>query len=638
MNLDLIKNNTKWEDAANSINSNFNKTNLEVTKIAASSVKHKGYFTTEAALLAAQPSPKVGDNAYVGATYPGVVYICNTAGMWTATTTVPSPPAVTLSEYYKKTETDAIVDAVESNITSLETDLSYLNGISLPVNLSSATLTASGWWANDYPYIGLIKGIEINCSAGSITVAKISKENFKFTNIGTYTVVDGINNIIFSSEIKLDSSDKIFVYGAKYLSSISNKVGALNYDGVTIISNNDIYIGYNLIPSNTTFKGLINYIDSSDKSNIDLINELKNKTIIDSSMLFTDWSNSGFTLVENYYMTGNAGALIVSPRLIGINNITLRAIIATESVTKFTIGYKPSEGNMRGTAVTFDMQANTATLSKYNGSSLSSLKTWNNAIITGANKFIVEIEQNPYKTIIRFGKYDDYINAELPEIGVYDIPTANYSSYPTVNFAEGICQGTPFVLIDTAHLNVYSLSILSNSNPNPYLYIAGDSTSEGFGVDNNLTYPSLLKSILGKKNVVCSGVGGATTYSAKNRIINEVRKLRPNNVLIFLGTNIDNGDTSSSASYFEANMREIISAISAYTNRIMLATVYNRSGATGVINTLHSEGLCDVVNFAGSMQNSFYDNIDKSSASYNDGMHPNALGHSVLASLVMQTI
>ena len=123
MNLDLIKNNTKWEDAANSINSNFNKTNLELTKIAASSVKHKGYFTTEAALLAAQPSPKVGDNAYVGATYPGVVYICNTAGMWTATTTVPSPPAVNISEYYKKTETDAIVATVESNINSLETDL-----------------------------------------------------------------------------------------------------------------------------------------------------------------------------------------------------------------------------------------------------------------------------------------------------------------------------------------------------------------------------------------------------------------------------------------------------------------------------------------------------------------------------------
>lgn len=154
MNLDLIKNNTKWEEAANSINSNFNKTNLELTKIAASSVKHKGYFTTEAALLAAQPSPKVGDNAYVGATYPGVVYICNTAGIWTATTTVPSPPAVNISEYYKKTETDAIVATVESNINSLETDLNDLNTkyvdhlIPLFTNLMDGVSVTTGYYIN----------------------------------------------------------------------------------------------------------------------------------------------------------------------------------------------------------------------------------------------------------------------------------------------------------------------------------------------------------------------------------------------------------------------------------------------------------------------------------------------------------
>ena len=127
MNLDLIKNNTKWEDAANSINSNFNKTNLELTKIAASSVKHKGYFTTEAALLAAQPSPRVGDNAYVGATYPGVVYVCNTAGTWTATTTVPSPPAVDIAEYYKKTETDTLVNVVSGEVDSLRADLNNVS-------------------------------------------------------------------------------------------------------------------------------------------------------------------------------------------------------------------------------------------------------------------------------------------------------------------------------------------------------------------------------------------------------------------------------------------------------------------------------------------------------------------------------
>ena len=116
MNLDSIKNNTTWEDAATAINSNFSKTNLEVAKIASSSNKHKGFFTTEAALLVAQPYPRVGDNAYVGATYPGVVYVCNTTGVWNATTTVPSPPAVNISEYYKKVETDTLIDTVLNEI------------------------------------------------------------------------------------------------------------------------------------------------------------------------------------------------------------------------------------------------------------------------------------------------------------------------------------------------------------------------------------------------------------------------------------------------------------------------------------------------------------------------------------------
>ena len=129
MNLDSIKNNTTWEDAATAINSNFSKTNLEVAKIASSSNKHKGFFTTEASLLVAQPYPRVGDNAYVGATYPGVVYVCNTTGVWTATTTVPSPPAVNISEYYKKVETDTLIDTVEENIASLETDVDDIDSL-----------------------------------------------------------------------------------------------------------------------------------------------------------------------------------------------------------------------------------------------------------------------------------------------------------------------------------------------------------------------------------------------------------------------------------------------------------------------------------------------------------------------------
>jgi len=81
MILNSIKSDTNWGEAASAINNNFIKTDIEISKVAASSSKFKGFFTTEALLLSAISSPVVGDNAWVGATYPGVVYICNTSGV-----------------------------------------------------------------------------------------------------------------------------------------------------------------------------------------------------------------------------------------------------------------------------------------------------------------------------------------------------------------------------------------------------------------------------------------------------------------------------------------------------------------------------------------------------------------------------
>ena len=125
MILNSIKSDTNWGEAASAINDNFSKTNLEISKVSASSSKFKGFYTTEALLLTAIPSPIVGDNAWVGASYPGVVYVCNTSGTWTATATVPTPPAVDLTDYYDKAEIDSIVGGVETNIDAIETNLQY---------------------------------------------------------------------------------------------------------------------------------------------------------------------------------------------------------------------------------------------------------------------------------------------------------------------------------------------------------------------------------------------------------------------------------------------------------------------------------------------------------------------------------
>lgn len=242
MNLDLIKNNTKWEEAANSINSNFNKTNLELTKIAASSVKHKGYFTTEAALLAAQPSPKVGDNAYVGATYPGVVYICNTAGMWTATTTVPSPPAVDLTNYYDKVETDTIIDTVEANITSLETNLTAF-GRNLYNNLfinegyirrSDGKFTsAASYHTTDYLIVDKPTHIKFK-GYGTGFVAQVAFYDESFSFIGSLPSQDpfyGVYTVLDSDLTSLETSSGRIIKYARFCTDTND---GYIYMGITV--------------------------------------------------------------------------------------------------------------------------------------------------------------------------------------------------------------------------------------------------------------------------------------------------------------------------------------------------------------------------------------------------------------------
>ena len=104
MDLITIKQDTNWSDAADASNNNFLKIKLEVEKISLATNKHKGFFNTLAGLKGAYPTPTVGDNAWVGATYPGLVHDCITRGVWRATATVPLTGSVNLADYAKKDE------------------------------------------------------------------------------------------------------------------------------------------------------------------------------------------------------------------------------------------------------------------------------------------------------------------------------------------------------------------------------------------------------------------------------------------------------------------------------------------------------------------------------------------------------
>lgn len=74
MNLQQVKKQTTWNDAANVINTNTQTIAQKIAAMEAGRGTIKGYFASLDALQSAYPVASIGDTAYVGASYPYAVY------------------------------------------------------------------------------------------------------------------------------------------------------------------------------------------------------------------------------------------------------------------------------------------------------------------------------------------------------------------------------------------------------------------------------------------------------------------------------------------------------------------------------------------------------------------------------------
>lgn len=108
MELENIKTQTTWNDAAERINRNNLKVSTEITKLQASTYKNKGYFATAESLVSAYPTASAGSIAYVGSSYPYAIYVWN--GSWTNSGETGGDESVELGDYYTKEETKEIVE------------------------------------------------------------------------------------------------------------------------------------------------------------------------------------------------------------------------------------------------------------------------------------------------------------------------------------------------------------------------------------------------------------------------------------------------------------------------------------------------------------------------------------------------
>lgn len=112
-NLVQIQTDSDWGQASSNINQNFAQLDVAVEAVKNATVKFKGYFSTEAALKSAYPSPKNGDTAWAGTPYPGKAYEVKN-GLWSNTETVPETGEVPLSDYYTKEQIDSRYKLIKS--------------------------------------------------------------------------------------------------------------------------------------------------------------------------------------------------------------------------------------------------------------------------------------------------------------------------------------------------------------------------------------------------------------------------------------------------------------------------------------------------------------------------------------------
>lgn len=125
-NLSQIKTDSDWGSEASRINQNFQNLNVDLEKVKNSTTKFKGYFSSESVLYEKHPAPSVGEYAWVGIPYPGIIYDVSDSN-WHNTGTVPDDASVDLADYYNKSEIDFKAGELKEEIQNVRNNFIALS-------------------------------------------------------------------------------------------------------------------------------------------------------------------------------------------------------------------------------------------------------------------------------------------------------------------------------------------------------------------------------------------------------------------------------------------------------------------------------------------------------------------------------
>ena len=124
-NLNNIPSQGNFGNIANMLNQNFSTIKVAIGQVEYSTTKCRGMYASETALGNVVPSPKVGDWALVGQSFPAAIYVCNTADTWTNSGNTYSGDNVSFNDYVTQTsfatyqaQVSAAIDALNGYFAS----------------------------------------------------------------------------------------------------------------------------------------------------------------------------------------------------------------------------------------------------------------------------------------------------------------------------------------------------------------------------------------------------------------------------------------------------------------------------------------------------------------------------------------
>lgn len=343
------------------------------------------------------------------------------------------------------------------------------------------------------------------------------------------------------------------------------------------------------------------------------------------------WSNTGWTFDGTKASSAivGLGYQLRSGETYGLDKRTIRwefEITTPSSVIAFLSN--PKEGAIQaGSIVRLNAATNNIEITGlYNGSNNPSVLATSplGFSVKHGNRYVIEIEKDGRKIKVRVwdkngNGYSEYERTATPW---------GYSVYPAWGYDQGALHGAPGVAVIAGSASVYTFKHYAIGNERPLMYVIGDSITEGFGVTDSDKWAALLRDRYGEKDVLISGIGGAVTEGALKRFKSELSRIKPKNVVIYLGSNYTSDAT------FSSELKKLVAVAKTKGSTVIVCTIPTQSGGTTIVNALPNDVIkvkFDVAltsSGAGTgVVPSFYATTDKAGNPYNDNLHPNATGH-----------